>query len=358
MKKILNIATVLLCGLFILVFSIWCFSGTTPDYSESERRVLASFPEFNLENVSKGKFASDFEKYSTDRFPLRDSFRSLKAYTRLYAFMQKDNNDLFTVEGHLSKLQYPYKEVMTSHATEVFAYVKETYLKDNKIYASVIPDKNMFIAENNAYLSLDYEAFEKEIKDSMPYAEYIGISHLLSKDDYYPTDTHWRQEKITDVAKHLAEGMGKTLKDTYTENTLDHPFNGVYVGQSALRVNPDTIVYLTNDTINNLQVEGVSAVYDMDKAVGKDPYEIFLSGNQTVVKIKNPMNPQGGRLVIFRDSFGSSITPLLCEAYSEVVLVDLRYISSTMLSDFVDFEDADVLFMYSTVLLNDSFSLK
>ncbi len=358
MKKILNIATVLLCGLFILVFSIWCFSGTTPDYSESERRVLASFPEFNLENVSKGKFASDFEKYSTDRFPLRDSFRSLKAYTRLYAFMQKDNNDLFTVEGHLSKLQYPYKEVMTSHATEVFAYVKETYLKDNKIYASVIPDKNMFIAENNGYLSLDYEAFEKEIKDSMPYAEYIGISHLLSKDDYYPTDTHWRQEKITDVAKHLAEGMGKTLKDTYTENTLDHPFNGVYVGQSALRVNPDTIVYLTNDTINNLQVEGVSAVYDMDKAVGKDPYEIFLSGNQTVVKIKNPMNPQGGRLVIFRDSFGSSITPLLCEAYSEVVLVDLRYISSTMLSDFVDFKDADVLFMYSTVLLNDSFSLK
>ena len=358
MKKILNIVTVLLCGLFVLIFSVWCFTGATPDYSESERRVLASFPEFNMENVAKGKFASDFEKYSTDRFPLRDFFRSLKAYTRLYAFMQKDNNDLFTVEGHLSKLQYPYKEVMTSHATEVFAYVKETYLKDNKIYVSVIPDKNKFIAEDNGYLSLDYEAFEEEIVEKMPYAEHIKISHLLSIDDYYPTDTHWRQEKITDVAKHLAEGMGKTLNDTYTENILDHPFNGVYVGQSALRVNPDTITYLTNDTINNLQVEGVSAVYDMTKAVGKDPYEIFLSGNQTVVKIKNPSNPEGGRLVIFRDSFGSSITPLLCEAYSEVVLVDLRYISSTMLSDYVDFKDADVLFMYSTVLLNDSFSLK
>ena len=358
MKKFTHILTVLLSGLFVLVFSVWCFTGQTPDYSDSERRVLKSFPEFSFESFSSGKFAKDFESYATERFPLRDSFRSIKAYTRLYAFMQKDNNDLFVADSHLSKLQYPENPVMTSHATELFTKVKDTYFPDSKVYLAVIPDKNMYIAEENGFLSLDYKGFTQRIREGFSFAEYIEMSHLLSADDYYLTDTHWKQENITDVASTIAQGMGKELKDTYTENTLEYPFNGVYVGQSALKVKPDTIKYLTNDTINGLQTEGANGVYDMSKASSKDPYEIFLSGNQPVIKVTNPANTEGGRLVIFRDSFGSSITPLLAEAYSEITLVDLRYISSNLLGEYVDFENADVLFMYSTLLLNDSLSLK
>lgn len=359
MKKFINILTVLLSGLFVLIFSVWCFLGITPDYSESERRVLKSFPEVSWESITDGSFAEDFESYSTDRFPLRDTFRSIKAYTRLYGFMQKDNNDLFVADSHFSKLTYPQNETLNTYATDLFTKVKDTYLSDdNTIYLCVIPDKNMFIARENGYLSLDYKSFAEDIAEDMPYAKYIDVTDLLDADDYYLTDTHWRQEKITDVAKKLAEGMGKTLNDTYKENVLQYPFNGVYVGQSALKVKPDTITYLTNDTIDNLEVGGAKAVYDMEKALGKDPYEIFLSGTQPLVTLKNPSNPDGGRLIIFRDSFASSITPLLSEAYSEITLVDLRYISSNLLNDYVDFSNADVLFMYSTVLLNDSLSMK
>ena len=50
MKKFTHILTVLLSGLFVLVFSVWCFTGQTPDYSDSERRVLKSFPEFSFES--------------------------------------------------------------------------------------------------------------------------------------------------------------------------------------------------------------------------------------------------------------------------------------------------------------------
>lgn len=356
--KIKNILTVLLSALFLLVFSVWCFSGQTPDYSESERRVLKSFPEVSFDTLTSGKFAKDFESYATDRFPLRDSFRSIKAYTRLYAFMQKDNNELYVTEGHLSKLIYPQNQELNTYAADLFTKIKDTYLDDNNIYLSVIPDKNMFLADSNGYLSLDYKAFSDYIAENMPFAQYIEISDLLSSDDYYFTDTHWRQDKIVDVANRLAEKMGKSLDDTYNENILDYPFNGVYVGQSALKVKPDTITYLTNDTINSLKVEGAEAVYDMSKETGKDPYEIFLSGNQPVVTVKNPNNPDGGRLIIFRDSFASSITPLLAEAYNEIILVDLRYISSNLLGDYVDFSNADVLFMYSTMLLNDSLSMK
>ena len=57
-------------------------------------------------------------------------------------------------------------------------------------------------------------------------------------------------------------------------------------------------------------------------------------------------------LILFRDSFGSSIAPLLAEGYSKVTLVDIRYIRWERLEQFVDFKDKDVLFLYSTALLN------
>ena len=164
MKKITNILTVLLSGLFVLIFSVWCFTGKTPDYSESERRVLKSFPEVTFESISEGEFASDFESYATERFPLRDTFRSIKAYTRLYAFMQKDNNDLFVADGHLSKLTYPQNKELNTYATDLFTKVKDKYLDEtNTIYLSVIPDKNMFIAESNGYLSIEYKTFAPDL---------------------------------------------------------------------------------------------------------------------------------------------------------------------------------------------------
>lgn len=61
---------------------------------------------------------------------------------------------------------------------------------------------------------------------------------------------------------------------------------------------------------------------------------------------------------MFRDSYACSFVPLLAEAYSEIVLVDLRYIRSEMLNDYVSFDDADILFMYSTSMMNASTALK
>ena len=62
-------------------------------------------------------------------------------------------------------------------------------------------------------------------------------------------------------------------------------------------------------------------------------------------------------LIIFRDSFGSSIAPLLVQGYDTVTLIDVRYISSAMLSRFVEFTDQDVLFLYSTLVLNNGTTL-
>ncbi len=352
--KIKNILSVLLCGLFILSFSILCFLGNTPEFSDSERRVLSSFPEINAEKINSGEFAKDFETYSTDRFPFRDSWRNIKANIRLGLLGQKDNNNIFISDGHISKLDYPINYEMLDHAIKVFSGVKETYLKDNKIYVSVIPDKNRYISE----LKIDYNALETYVSDGMPYATNIEIGNLLNSEDYYFTDTHWKQEEIVDVAQKLAQSMGVSIPEEYTTNTVTEPFYGVYAGQSALNCKPDSISYLTNSTINNLTVKGAKAIYDTSKIESKDPYEFFLSGNQPIVQINNTENQSGKKLIIFRDSFGSSVAPLLAQGYSQVTLIDLRYINSAMLQNYVNFENADILFLYSTILLNNSLAIK
>ena len=339
----------------LLSLSVWCIFGEKAEFSDSERRALAKFPELSVDTVISGEFAKKFEEYATDVFPARDLWRSIKAYARLGLFMQKDNNKIFLKDGHLSKLEYPANYSMADHAIELFEKINDNYLNDtNNLYFAMIPDKNKYLAD----LSLDYTEFEKYMTDGLAFAESINIGDMLEADDFYYTDTHWRQEAITDIASHIAQSMGSSISGEYETVVTDMPFNGVYVGQSALNVEPDTLSYLTNDTIKGYKVQGASAVYDMTKAESRDPYEMFLSGNQPLVTIKNPADTSGRRLIIFRDSFGSSIAPLLAEGYSETILIDLRYVSSGMLGNFVDFSNADVLFMYSTLLLNSSLSLK
>jgi hypothetical protein len=157
--------------------------------------------------------------------------------------------------------------------------------------------------------------------------------------------------------------MGTKLNTVYEEKTLDKDFYGVYYGQAALSLKPEKIKYLTNSTLENCRVYDYQnskeiSVYDMEKANGKDPYEMFLGGPLSLVSIENGNAKTDKELIIFRDSFGSSIAPLLVEGYKKITLIDIRYIHPNMLSQFIEFDNQDVLFIYSTSVINNSETLK
>ena len=96
----------------------------------------------------------------------------------------------------------------------------------------------------------------------------------------------------------------------------------------------------------------------MEKLQSKDPYEMFLSGACAAITMENPKNPDGRELIMFRDSYGSSIAPLLLEDYSKVTLLDIRYMNPEFIGNFANFKNADVLFLYSTTLINYSAALR
>ncbi len=348
----------------ILTLTVWFLPRKT--YSDSERRELASFPKITAQSLLDGTFMSRFETYSADQFPLRDTFRRVKAFFSYKVLGKLDNNDIYVAEGYAAKQEYPLNEASIAHATDRFTYIYEKYLKDNgnTVYASVIPDKSCYLAEKSGYLSMDYAEFFRLVEEGMPYAEYIDISGTLSVDSYYKTDTHWRQEKITETANVLLTGMGGEASSLpMEEKTLDHPFYGVYYGQAALPMPSETIKYLTSSALDscvvtNMEKNQSMSMYDMDRAAGKDPYEMFLGGPISLITIENPNAATDKELIVFRDSFGSAIAPLLAEGYRKVTLIDIRYLMPDFLGNFVDFENSDVLFLYSTLVLNNSETIK
>ncbi len=356
--------TTIVLGTALLASSLAAWLKPVDDFSESERRVLTSLPQFNAETVASGEFMSSFEGYALDQFPMRDFFRGVKTATALGVFRNLDNNGIYFKNGHISKLEYPLNVQMLDHAADRFEYINNTYLSDeNKVYFSIIPDKGYYL--NDGRLNLDYDALVAHMRDRTQYMTYIDVFDLLSIDDYYRTDSHWRQEKILKVAERFGDAMGFNVRENFEETTVSAPFYGVYAGQSALPVRPDEIIYMTSSGLNDCILTSFDtgsaqavAIYDEAATHGRDPYEMFMSGADALMVLENPNADVKRELVIFRDSFASSFVPLIHEAYSKITLVDIRYIQPQMLSNFIDFSDADVLFMYSTTLLNSSLAFK
>ena len=363
MKKIY----VIIMAAFLAVSTALCCFGEKEKISDSERRLLASFPEFSIKTIASGKFMSEFESFAQDQFPFRDTMRGLKSRAVLNIFRQQDNNGLFLHHGHIIKQDYPVNFDMLENAATKLDRLYQRYLKDSEcqVYFSIIPDKNNFVPGSKGMLKADFTEIEEYMTDKLSYMDYIAIEPLLTLSDYYRSDSHWKQESIDDVAQALAEAMGSQVLSYYEYHSLDSTFKGVYAGQLAINTVPDRISYVSNAMIENCIVTSYDTgkpetvpFYDFEAAQGRDAYEFFLNGADALIVIENPNAKSDRELVIFRDSFTSSLAPLLLESYSKITLVDTRYVQSAMLGNFIKFENQDVLFIYSTGLLNNSLALK
>lgn len=366
--KIKKIISILCFALFIFMLGIACFVKEPVQVLVSERRKAAQFPEFSVQAVMDKSFFSGFEEFLADQFLLRDTFRSIKAAIQLKILNQSDNNGIYTAEGHISELDYTLSETSVENVAKKLNDIYDKYIagKGAKCYYSVVPDKNYYLAEKNGYPALDYEKMLDIYTSGVKNMQYIDIFDCLTLDDYYKTDSHWKQESIAPVVEKLASAMNFDAKpaDYYTaEKVAD--FEGVYAPRLALKSGfADEIVTLNSPATDasrvfNLETGKTSVgVYDKSKLDGNDRYDVYLQGAAAMLTVENPLATEKRELVIFRDSFGSSLAPLMLEDYSKITIVDLRYVSSAILGEYVDFTDCDVLFIYNTQILNQSSLLK
>lgn len=341
---------------FILSFSILHIILADNEISNTERRKLSKFPEFQLTS----SYSEDIESYLLDHFPLRDTFRSIKANFNYKVLKKLDNNDIYLKDNYIFKSEYPTNKSSISSFISKTNRIKSLLNKNNNTYIMIVPDKNYYINDSN-FLSIDYDYLYNEI-NKLDMTQ-IDIRNLMSLNDYYETDTHWKQENLQKVVKQLSTKMNFEYTEiNYKKNTYNK-FYGVYYGESAISRNPEVITYLTNDTILNSEVKylennKLNTVYNLDNLKSLDSYEVYLDGASSLIEITNKNSKSKKELIIFRDSFGSSLSPLLIEYYDKITIVDNRYISSDYIKEYITFTNQDVLFLYSTLLVNNSGSIK
>lgn len=328
--------------------------------SLSERRKLEQFPKISIKTLFNGSFFEKIEKYTMDQFLAREEFRSLKANIEISILKKQDINNIYQYDGKLIEQIYPLNEKSVLNLADKINEIKDKYItQTNKVYYTIVPDKNYFVNENN--LKLDYQKMKDIMSYNLGWAQYIEIFDCIDLSSYYNTDSHWRQEKLQKVANRIASSMNFKLNDNYEEKKIVD-FKGVYAGQFLINTENDEIKILTNKTIEsctvyNYETNKQTRIYDMDKINAIDKYDIFLSGATPLIIIENPNN-NGKELIVFRDSYGSSLIPLLVEEYSKITVIDTRYISPRILGEYVEFKDKDILFIYSTSIINNSTSLK
>lgn len=325
--------------------------------SIAERRKLAQFPEITLKKVISGEVSEKIEDYTVDQFVIRDVFRGVKSFFSRNILRQQDNNGLFEKNGAIYKMEYPLNEKNVNKSIDKINEIYENYLQDMKVYYAIIPDKNYYL-EDDEHLRFDYDKIKQIALEKLKHIQYIDIWEDLELKDYYTTDLHWRQENLQKVVKRIQLSMKNESKEEmpYIKKHMGD-FYGTYYGQLGINVKPDEMYILTNDIIENCKTydyekEETSTIYN--KGNLRDKYDIYLSGAIPLIHIENPNANGEKELLIFRDSYGSSLAPLLVQNYRKITLIDLRYISSTLLENYIEFKNQDVLFLYSTLVLNQN----
>ena len=356
LRSILVVAVfaIILGGLFVLGQIL-----SPPAIMASERRVPSRLPALSFETVISGEYTGRFDSYIADRFPFRDGFRSINSMMVFSMLLQTDKDGLYMDEhgaGHFRAIDPDSVRLLSAKLSNIAGT-----LDGLNIYYSFIPDKSFY---SSKYMpGFDPVLAETLLTGNTGMSDYsfIDLVGTLSADSFYRTDLHWDQIKIESVLEALAATMGFDVDLSRYSEGYAGELSGVYAGQIALPIGTDSIRYLSCPTLSAMYYNEITRelepgpVYNWEKLSGLDSYDFFLSGARPLIILENSEPLLDRDLYLFRDSFSSSLAPLLASAYSRVTLIDLRFIDMRTLNSYVEFTPgSDVLFLYSTIVLNNS----
>lgn len=274
--------------------------------------------------------------------------------------------DVYVYQGYAVTTEAGYDQKSLDYAALKFQQLYDSYLtgNDGHIYLSVVPDKGSFTAPPEGYTPASAQETADTLLAQLDFVQYVDIAPGLTLEDYYRTDPHWRQECLVATAQTLAQAMDVPLAGDFQENAIDVPFYGAYAEKAGEPLVADTLRYLTGEvldacTVYDYETDAQEPLYDLSAVETDTPYDLYLQGSRSLLRIDSPLSATDKTLVVFRDSFGSSLIPLLAESYRTIYAVDIRYLSSQMVGRFLSFDGSeDVLFLYSTMVLQNSRTMK
>ena len=338
MSKRACIVTTVLFLVFIGGFCLLIFVMPDRTFSEQENRYLQQLPDFSLEALEDGSFMASFEKYTTDQFPFRDAWTTLKAGAEL-AQGKSENNGVYYCEGGLliERATRPDPAQTESNIAALNTFSENV---DVPVYLQLVPNSGSVwedaLPENAPFYN--QKDLIHQIYSQVVDVTTIDVSSVLDahKDEYiyYHTDHHWTTLGAFYAYQAAAEAMGLTPreKSDFTPEIASDSFYGTVYSTSGFSwVPPDTIEYWVQEPaglqITNYPkgepVEGV--LYDRSFLQKKDKYSSFFGGNTPMLDITTGADADLPVLLVIRDSYADCQNPFWFEDFSRIIVVDLRY---------------------------------
>ncbi len=371
-----TVSLITVFSFFGLVIGLGCATAFSEkkEISENLNRKLATFPELTVKKYYNGSFTEGIEKYVSDHFIGHDGW--IAAKTRLELLMGKrERGDTYILKDRLvEKIAEPDPEVIQKTIDGIRKYAEDNgvnpYLMlvptQAEIYKDMLPanapnpDQQAFIKD--VYSQLDGTAVCIDV--------YSAMAANRSDYIYYRTDHHWTTKGAFIAYNAAGEKMGYEPlgADSYDIDHAGEDFKGTFYSRTLYDgIEYDTLdIWLPTERGAEVSVEvyetfgAAPAVYDSmyfrEYLDVKDKYSAFLGTNKPMITVKT--GNKGEKLLIFKDSYAHCYVPFLTEHYSEITMIDMRYISLSY-KDLIDVSQYDkTMFLYNVSTFMSDENLK
>lgn len=367
MEKKCKIITIALFLIILFGVGIFTVLNGGKKYSVFEKRDLAKFPKTNVKTITKAKFQSGLDNFLNDHVVFRDQCIYTTTIVDKIMGRAEKAGVYFGEDGYL--IEKPV-EVKPADMKENVKYLSKFVNMASKGMGSknvkvvLIPNKENVLADKMpkyAPVSTDNikmkEMLWKELKDKN---QIVDLTKALQKhrDEYiyYKTDHHWTSLGAKYGYEAMMDAMGEKKLTGEKSKVVSDDFLGTTYNKIHYAPQKDLITKYDIKTAENVDVvcedseeidQNDSLYYE--KALKKaDKYEYFMGGNFGVLGVHTGCK-NGKTLVLLKDSFANCIIPFLSNNYENIIMIDVRYLGSSIFETLEQLEKIDKL----VVLFND-----
>ena len=351
------------CFCFIIgVGGLVNFIAKDRDFSESENRVLASFPKLTLSSIADGTFMKNFETYMSDQFVLRDRMISLKSYFDRLSGLRESNGVYIGDDGFLIEKPSKYTAKKAKAMTKSINSFMKKYPEITKMVA--ISPNASYIYSEKLPSGIELHSQYSELKGILNRLEgenysFLNVTKALKNakeksDVFYRTDHHWTTRGAYAVFKAIADKWNLDRSQVkYKFLTVSSDFEGTLASKTGIHDKKDKIeICLPENSEGSYivsyesQDKRTTSLFEPSKLQQKNKYEVFLGGNYDKVVI-DTVSKSRATLLIIKDSYANCLIPMLTPYFAKIIVVDPRYMTDSIHTVMDEYNISHVLFLYN-----------
>lgn len=350
--------------------------------STQENRTLQQKP--TIEDLKDGTYGDKFESYFSDQFVFREELSKIYSRMKIAIGNSKINSYYYLLEDNWI-MPSPSKIIPDSElkdmAKEINDLAEIGIKTGKKVYYVSTPHKDSVLSylypkhtdglDNTLKNEKNVEKYFDATKIKIINIDEYFLSEFTEKEReklYFKTDHHWNGIGAFEGFKYIVEKMDmpgvNPSWDKYVTTTYDKGrFLGSYnknIGNLVKEKESIPYVYLKDKPhYEFFTFDGVKEIKKREEdfvATHRNRKEIIYGGaymfssSCSILKIRNKDALSDKKIIIFIDSYQPPTSLMFADVFSEVQLVDPRYIEKLNMSveDIIKESDVDILmFMYN-----------